>query len=272
MNTLTITHNAGFFSCCSVRLHEIINYFNINKTLPEIVDSSVQFDWYKLNHADKSDITFEYFEDCNNNNNNNVEYITDINYNHQNQFSDFSTIKYADIHPFIEKYFSPSIKIKNIITDLEAKYDMKYDNMCLLFYRGNDKITETHVCGYDEYYTHAKQILDVNPNIIFWIQSDETEFIEEMLMKFPNNSFYMKDEIRHMKKCINTVDKIMRDKIDVFSKKYLAITIMMSKCKYIVCGSGNCSIWIMFYRNNNANVCQNLNEKWIININNEQCK
>jgi len=276
MNTLTITHNAGFFSCCSVRLHEIINYFNINKTLPEIVDSSVQFDWYKLNHADKSDITFEYFEDCNNNNNNNnnnnVEYITDINYNHQNQFSDFSTIKYADIHPFIEKYFSPSIKIKNIITDLEAKYDMKYDNMCLLFYRGNDKITETHVCGYDEYYTRAKQILDVNPNTIFWIQSDETEFIEEMLMKFPNNSFYMKDEIRHMKKCINTVDKIMRDKIDVFSKKYLAITIMMSKCKYIVCGSGNCSIWIMFYRNNNANVCQNLNEKWIININNEQCK
>ena len=47
-----------------------------------------------------------------------------------------------------------------------------------------------------------------------------------------------------------------------FSKKYLAITIIMSKCKYIICGSGNCSKWIMFYRENNKNVIQNLNGTW----------
>ena len=85
-----------------------------------------------------------------------------------------------------------------------------------------------------------------------------------MSSHFPRNSFYFNDEIRHIKKQNSTVDFIMKDKNYEFSKYYLAITIIMSKCKYIICGSGNCSEWIMFYRGNNNNVYQNLNGKWCI--------
>lgn len=132
----------------------------------------------------------------------------------------------------------------------------------MLFYRGNDKITETQLCDYNEYVVHAKQILKNNPNILFLIQSDETNFINYMFTIFPNNSFYFKDEIRHVSKCNNTVDILMKNTNDIFSKYYLAITVIMSKCKYIVCGSGNCSIWIMFYRGHNNNVYQYLNGTW----------
>ena len=62
-----------------------------------------------------------------------------------------------------------------------------------------------------------------------------------------------------MNKCNDTVDITMSSTNNDFSKKYLAITIIMSKCKYIICGSGNCSIWIMFYRRNSNNVIQYLN-------------
>ncbi len=37
----------------------------------------------------------------------------------------------------------------------------------------------------------------------------------------------------------------------------------MSKSKYVICGSGNCSIWIMLYRGNNKNCVQYLNGEWI---------
>ena len=83
-----------------------------------------------------------------------------------------------------------------------------------------------------------------------------------MTNKLPDNSFYFKDEIRHMTKCNNTVDIKFKEQNYEFSKKYLAITIIMSKCKYIICGSGNCDEWIMFYRGNNKNVIQNLNGTW----------
>jgi len=256
---LFVKHNCGFFSCCSVRLHEIIQYFNSNKKLPDTVDSSYQFMWYKLNT--NKDITFDYFHDYQKYGK--IEYVKKIDYFHIYQFIDYSRLNYLDISPFIVKYFSPSNEITKNILDMKLKYHVDYENTCVLFYRGNDKITETSICEYDEYVIHAQEVVKKNPKTKFLIQSDETEFIEKMLSLFPENSFYLKDEIRHMNKCINTVDKLFRDKIDVFSKNYLAITIMMSKCKYIICGSGNCSIWIMFYRGNNKNVYQNLNGYWI---------
>ena len=111
---------------------------------------------------------------------------------------------------------------------------------------------------------YANLIVNKNPNIKFLVQSDETEFIELMTKTYPNNSFYFKDEIRHINKCNSSVDIVMRDKNDVFSKYYLAITIIMSKCEYIICGSGNCSIWIMLYRGNSKNVYQNLNKRWLL--------
>ena len=61
MVTLFITHSYGFFSCCSVRLHQIINYFNQTKQLPENVDSSQQFTWYKPPGV-VADITHDYFD------------------------------------------------------------------------------------------------------------------------------------------------------------------------------------------------------------------
>ena len=38
--------------------------------------------------------------------------------------------------------------------------------------------------------------------------------------------------------------------------------LILSKCKYIICGSGNCSLWMMFYRGNNKHVYQFFNNIW----------
>jgi len=105
------------------------------------------------------------------------------------------------------------------------------------------------------------KIMKNNPNVIFLIQSDETEFIQFMSNHFPN-SFYFKDESRHIPKCKSTVDRVFFQTNNLFSKYYLAITIIMSKCEYVVCGSGNCSLWIVLYRGHNKNICQYSKETW----------
>lgn len=248
---IKVTHNSGFFSCCSIRLHKIVEFINKNKTLP-IVDSSSQFAWYKT--TDK-DITYDYFKE-----NSITVPINTIDYVHTHQFKDYSTLDYGII-PVVQKYFSPSKKITDIIIFMEEKYKLDYSNICVLFYRGNDKNRETKIGGYDVFIKQAKKVLEKNPNIQFLLQSDETEFIITMSILFPN-SFYFKDEIRHMKKCDSTVDKVYQNSNYIYSKYYLAITIIMSKCNYIICGSGNCSIWIMFYRGHCRNVYQYLNDRF----------
>ena len=230
-------HNAGFFSCCSIKLKNIVEY-----------------------------ITFNYFEHYDNINGiiNLKSHIDKLTWDEQ--FSVYQLLDFDNINPIVKKYFSPSKNILNIIQDIEKKYNIDYNNICVLFYRGNDKNTETIICDYSEYLVYANKILEINPDILFLIQSDETEFINFISERFPNNSFYFNDEIRHIPKCNSTVDILMKDKNSVFSKYYLAITIIMSKCKYIICGSGNCSYWIILYRGNNNNVIQNLNNNWYSNI------
>ena len=78
-----------------------------------------------------------------------------------------------------------------------------------------------------------------------------------MTHEFPNRIFYFKDEIRTIKKSDNlSVDKINHASNFVYSQYFLAITIIMSKCKYVVCTRSSCSLWIALFRGNSENVYQ----------------
>jgi hypothetical protein len=251
---LTIHPSTGFFSNCTLKLFDIILYFNATKNLPLFIDGSLQFNLYKLNKIDE-DITRTFFI-------NNYDY--DIKYNHsidfkqQYQYINYKQINFKDINPFIEKYFSPSQTIINDIKYIETKYNINnYNEICVLFYRGNDKITECELPSYDKFIKESKNKYTQNNNIKFLIQSDEIEFIETMKNEFPNNSFYFKDEIRVINKSNNlSVDKINANTNYIYSQYYLAITIIMSKCKYIICNTGNCSLWISLYRGNAEDIYQ----------------
>jgi hypothetical protein len=262
--TVTVCHNHGFFSNCSIRLDCIINYYNLNNyELPNIVDSSQSYIRYREPGTER-DFTFDCFEHYNNVSGVEITTKTKVDYIENYQYNNYKTLDYESIIPFVKKYFTPSLQIKKIISDIETKYAFgSYDNICALFYRGNDKVTESPLCPYEDIIERAKNILIENPSIKFLIQSDETEFIERMRSEFPSNSFWFNDEIRHMNKQSSSVDHVFSDKNHQFSKYYLAITNIMSKCKYVICGSsGNCSIWITFYRGGADNIIQYMKGTW----------
>ena len=143
---------------------------------------------------------------------------------------------------------------------LVVLYNLDRENICVLFYRGNDKRLETNPLPYDEVILRANSILKLNQNIKFLIQSEETEFIDLMARTFTNNIIFH-DEIRYMNKCVGTVDRLAKTFTNNFKYSYLANTIIMSKCKYIICMSGNCSLWVILYRKNASGVYQYLSPK-----------
>jgi hypothetical protein len=262
---LKITHgvNAGFYSNCTVRLSAIIKYFNENKKLPELVDCSEMFYFYKSPSNLHDDISGEYFKK-------NDSFV--LNYDHEikirnddieDQFSDYNTLLYDDISFFVKTYFSLTQNIKDIVELLEKKYTIDYENTCVLFYRGNDKCVETNICSYEEIIEKGKNVQRKNPNVKFLIQSDETDFIEKMSNEF-SNSFYFNEEIRHIPKISSVFHGYMVDcekNEDNFhySKYFLAIVFIMSKCKNIICTSGNISMWISLFRGNAYGIYQYLN-------------
>jgi len=253
--TLIVKHsNNGFFSTCSVILHYTIEYFNRYRKLPDTIDTSDAFNWYRPGCLE-SFFTLDI--------NKKITYRGPVLYEHFHQYTDYMKLDYAGVKPFLQKYFTPSEEVQGLIKDLEAKYSLDYQNTCVLFYRGNDKATETALPSYTDYIKRARAILQERPQTRFFVQSDETEFIEAMIAELGEKAVWFKDEIRHIPKALTTVDKVC-DNAFKFSKLYLAITIVMSKCPYIICGSGNCSIWIALFRGSAKGMQQFLKSSWIV--------
>ena len=248
--SIKVNHTkAGFFSCCTVRLSLIINYTNNKLKLPNEIDCSNTFNRYKVNKT--NDITYDFFEKYENIITNNFNFNDKIIFNSMTQFTNYTHIDFNNISPFVKKYFTPSNQVRVIIEDIEQKYNLKYDNICVLYYRGTDKKQETTKCNYDDYLIYVNEILKKHIDIQFLLQSDEQNFIEFMIKKLPNNTFHFNDEIKDTEK--NSIS---------FAQKFLSIIQIMSKCKFIICGSGNCDLWTILYRGNMNNVFQSLNYGW----------
>ena len=248
---LKITHNAGFFSCCTIRLLEIINYFNLNKELPLRVDSSVQFDVYKNENID---ITNDFYQT----NDNFIEYKEYINVSKsedEEQFSNYDDLNFELIIPFVYKYFDLSKEAKDRVNFFTNKYNIDFDNTCSVFYRGLDKVTETEIGDYNHYIEKCKWILSNNKDIKFLIQTDELNFQETFLKIFPNSLII--NELPTLKKQITVMhNHIPREKRVNFAIDLLASTYIVSKCKFLVTHSGNCGLWAVLFRGNTINTYQ----------------
>jgi len=270
MTTLTLrSHYAGFFSSCSLRLFQILIYVCENKRLPLQIDNRPSFVWY---NPDRNRDVFKDFFDIHENVIPPEHFLVETKFiPYESCGSNISVLghlsgamqylKYGDLqldlyYTYVEKYFSPTPLITSIKEELIMKYSIDFSNICVLFLRGNDKNKECSTPGYDLYKKEAMNILLENPSIQFLIQSDEREFVEEMSSAFPNNIVF-RDEIRlissdHTK----TVDNDTPVANYHFVKNFIAIVLIMSQCKYIVCNSGNISLWIVLFRRNTRDVIQ----------------
>jgi hypothetical protein len=254
---LKINHNSGFFSCCTIRLQNILDYYKKYNRIPDLVDSSAQFSYYKS--ANDKDITYLLFQ---NDQLINVKFNKDIyifsSSNKENQFSEYYKINFQDTNPFILKYFTPSINIQNIVNNLINKYNIDFDNTCAVMYRGNDKILETNQPSYQDIYEKTIEIRNKHNNIRFLLQTDELEFLNYGLQKFPN-SFHI-EETPKINKQVSSIQLLNKfDKNHLMN--YISSIIIMSKCKYIITTSGNGEMWMILWRGNTNNVHQYLNPK-----------
>lgn len=274
----TSINKGGFFHCCLMKFAAIIQFIQKYNCLPNNINENKSFYLYKPNNKLKHShsVVHHYFfliqnkielEKFNKTNDffTFIQTIKASNISGHSQFCIYSQFPFNIFQPIIKLYFEPINIIQLFLNKIKNKYLIEYKNTCVLFHRGNDKITETKICSYKEQYEHALQIYNKNKNIQFLIQSDEREFIEFMISKFPNNSFYFKDEIICHKKS-NKIQVIInnsniKNRI-LYTQYFLAITIIMSRCCYVICGSGNCDFWIMMFRGHAKNVIQYYNGIW----------
>jgi hypothetical protein len=258
---LTVIHNAGFFSCSSIALMDIMIYFNQNKRLPDIVDRSQQYGNYKSFPMDNI-IPF-YFREVHTRIAHNFD-VSITPHPVDFQFADYKDIFFALLAPFIYKFFTPSEHVRQIVSHYEWKYHIDYENTCAIFYRGNDKNRETTIGGYDEFIQQALAVRAEQPNIKFLVQPDETEFLEYCIDKLGNDSIICFEETPHMRKCDSAMffELPMPERAE-YGAKFFAAVLCISRCRHLITHSGNGGFWAVVYRGHGHNVRQFLNDGWL---------
>jgi hypothetical protein len=253
----------GFYSCCTIELKGILAFFEIYKKIPRSLDCHQHFIWYKTPDQWNQDIRAQFFLDPDGEDDY-VNFLDPISVStlydkepKDPQYIDYSKIRYQEINPIIKRFFTPSQEILDIETAITYKYGIDTANTCALFLRGNDKKVEIEIPKYESYIELARQIYQENPDIKFLVQSDETDFLYAMSREFPKNHLILYEEIRAIPKTDHTtVDKVYRHLNHKMSKNFLAIMQIMSKCKYVVCNTGNCSLWIALFRKTHDGIIQ----------------
>ena len=251
--------DVGFFCHCSVRLTHILEYMNNHKKLPNSIDGTEQFKLYKPIDRKLEDITEDFFEQ---NCNIEIEYKYPLQFHPHWQFGNYHIFPYHDLNPFIQRFFSPSEKIQKVIRNIEEKYNIQYNNSCMAYYRGTDKYLETELISFDEMFRQIDQIKDRDPNINIVIQSDQTQFIEQARVKYPGATIFNNENVHTLTN--NGIHYIYKDDENYNIILYfVAIMFIMSKCKYVITGSGNCGLWIALLRGNTSNYSQYLGKTFI---------
>jgi hypothetical protein len=256
-------HQYGFFSFCSLLLQNLVEFFNEQGRFPiaDELDFRENLTWYKPEGSQHRSVFNDFFQQPSGTL---TRERSSIQFHNDDQYKLFPTLPLADLIPIVREYYTPTDEIRTIEREIEQEFNLiEYENICCLFYRGNDKITETSLSSYDEYINIGKRLRQENPNIRFLVQSDETEFIETMARTF-EGIIVFNGHIRHIPRHGGSqVDKMMTPTMNYnFIKQYIAITSIMSKCKYIVTQSGNCGMWIVMMRGSAEGVYQFKDGTW----------
>lgn len=269
----------GFFSVCLIRLWLISNPFHMKQvfSFPDIIDELDLFWNYKENPEENIvPFFFKNYKDVN------VDHLLPFyakRYFPKMQHENFrERLPIRNLIPFVKKYFEPSDTVNQITSDFESKHSIDYSNTAAIYYRGNDKHTESQVAPYDFFIQKAQEIHSKNPNIRFLVQTDETEFKEAFIQRFPDNSFF-NDElptVKHNKtfgmhlrqRALNRPNNpnyIKPRDSSMYGARFYAMVLIMSKCKWLVIPTSNAALWAVLSRGNLNNVFQMFKGEWIFN-------
>jgi len=239
--------NAGFFCQSSVLFTCILEYYKINNKWPEFIDTTEQMGIYKSSEQKDVDIVCDFFKT-----NENIKQINPHAFFHPDfHYGDIWTFPYYDYEPIVKRYFNPSDKIQNIIQNLEKKYNLNYDNICSIYYRGTDKSTEAPILSKIFMKDRIEHIKQESPDIQLLFQSDQTEFIQEMKQQYPDAIFFEENTHNTGNIGVHNYYKNTDDNYHIILN-FVAIMFIMSRCKYIITGAGNCGLWLALLRTHNV--------------------
>lgn len=246
--------DTGFFSNCSFTLAALVHLAHLG-IFPRGISFSRGFGNYK--DGDSLDDTYpEFFET----DDLAIESIRSTLMPYRavrcpDHHTNYAALPYDEIGPFLQAYFRPSQRIRSLLKDLIAKYEVDPSKTLAVCYRGTDKSVEVQVAEPDAYVRAALSHASSGWRCL--IQTDQTQAKDLFLDRIPNA--FALDEMPTTRGNVvlhNLRDEELRMPKLQFARNLVATTILLSRCGRVINHCGNMALWIALLRGNAQGMVQ----------------
>jgi hypothetical protein len=242
-----LRHEAGFFSICSTTLIEIAkSTFEVGD-----IDVSYAFKHYKDSPADN--VWNKFFKPRNKS----IPFANDVKnpFAHKMFHHDrYSEIDHSAVKSLLAKYFAPSDECLELVEQFKNRYAFDYDKTIVIYYRGTDKYIEIDPTPIESYIDAAHKLIALHPDYRVLVQTDQKQIKDILMNEFAGRVFCI-DELPTTQSQVAIHKAIVENK-DEFALNFLAVVLLMSKCKHLITSTGNVGYWITLFRGHSDRVVQ----------------
>jgi hypothetical protein len=175
--------------------------------------------------------------------------------NHHGYYHD---LEFGWLTPLLKRYFTPSERVRQILSQWREKYHFDPTRTIGVCYRGTDKGTEVRLAQPRKYLELARQLLQRHPDHRILIQTDQAQVRDLFVREFGSACWYLDempvtqgdDSLAHLSTAERGVDCYE------FGLRILATTLLLSECDQLINHTGNLGLWIALFRGHHQGAWQ----------------
>lgn len=162
----------------------------------------------------------------------------------------YATLRLADYTPYVDAYFRPSAQVRRRAAEWQHAYGMTPDNALVIVYRGTDKDSEVKLAPVDAYIDLARALLQRNPGLQIFVQTDQAQALDRMLQQLPGAIHIRELPVTSGRKVMHklAVEQQFGVTKPELAKGLLAMTWLYASFRFVISHTGNIGLWLVLYR------------------------
>lgn len=248
---ISLLHDSGFFSNCSVLLMNLANapqhpiFIDAKSSFTHFTDSGRPFEWNQYFSPPPKNVTVDPGAWRRSR-------LARLLPHH----SLYGLLDYRVAKEIRDTYFRLSNGVLDRVRELETHHlPAPVGEVLVICLRGTDKSSEVKPSPLKSYLRRARRILRAHQNLRVWVQTDQKQIRDFLLEQLGPRSFALDvlpvtadSSVIHQSKMLSSRSEFTRD--------LLAITWLMSQSHSVITYTGNVGYWISIFRGNSKRLHQ----------------
>ncbi len=170
----------------------------------------------------------------------------------------YASFPLAALAVYADLYFRPQARVTAFAEGLVAKYGLDLSRTVVLLYRGTDKSVEITPASPEDYVAVAQSLMAEEEGLTVLCQTDQAQARDAIARALPGTVSFSELPVTGGATAIHNLDVSAEFGLgkSEMALRLLAVTILISRARYVVTHTGNLGAWVALYRGRSEGLYQ----------------